>query len=96
MKEGRLDTGMKGSEAVARAEVWWDDVGRGLVDKEFNRQTEPKVRPSKGAGPAVILRKREMVTGPSASAALSRRCGCWGFSLRPTGHCQTERGHEYR
>lgn len=29
----RLDTGMKASEAVARAELWWNSVGRHMIRK---------------------------------------------------------------
>lgn len=40
MKDDRLQSGMKASEAVVRAELWWDGKGRRLIPREFNRAVE--------------------------------------------------------
>ena len=44
MTEERLQSGMKVSEAVARAGTWWDLKGRHILKREFNLSRDaPKV-----------------------------------------------------
>lgn len=50
MADDRFDTGMKYSEAVARAEAWWDKTGRHLIPHHFNQRKVEK-RHTGGKGP---------------------------------------------
>jgi len=50
MTNDRFDTGMKYSEAVARAEAWWGKTGRHLIPRKFN-QVKHEKRHTGGKGP---------------------------------------------
>lgn len=60
----RLDCGLTGAEALARASVWWDTIGRGLIPASINHET---IERAKGPGPntPAILIKDETKTLPS-------------------------------
>lgn len=59
MTDKRFDTGMKVSEAVQRASVWWDKIGRhGIKASNFNVALIQKVH-SQGKGPLLKRTDRE-------------------------------------
>lgn len=53
--DARLDSGMKVTEAIRRAEAWWGEY-RGAIRRDFNRQrAAPRVRASMGRAPGLIV-----------------------------------------
>ena len=55
-----LASGMTGREAVARAERWWDDVGRGLVSREFTKQRKRRMNGGTPGVPLMIVKEEEI------------------------------------
>ena len=59
MTTDRLDTGMKVTEAIARAAAWWDRIGRhGVKASNFNQVLIQKVH-AQGRGPLLKRTDKE-------------------------------------
>lgn len=63
--DARLDSGMRVTEAIAKAEKWWNEY-RGAVAGHFNvHQDAPRVRAAANGAPGIVIKGEIVETVPS-------------------------------
>lgn len=66
IKAGLMRSGMKPSEAMQRARVWWSDIGRKLMHVQFNQeQVGGSFKASTGKVPGIKISPQMQATIPS-------------------------------